>query len=453
MERVKVELENKLLEVKKNNEGLYYALNDSCLLTDYEYENGNWTNALQRALNEHEVVIIPSKSTPYVLDGPVLIPSNRRIVAQGGATVRLSEECKLLMLRNTNTADGTHMPITTPRNENISIEGGVWEEMCPHRLGYGRSGMYDEERSFFGVSTCMLFENINHLTLKNMTLRHCGGFGIQLGECSDVIIENILFDDCFADGVHVNGNVESIHIKNVRGEVGDDLVAFNMFDWQNSSINFGPCKNVICEDLELSSKSFYKALRIEPGIYTFDDGSTIDCSLTNAIFRRIKGIKTFKLYCQTPIYSPTIPAEMADVGSGDNILFEDIEINLDSPIDKLDGYVTSSPIKGSFAGFELGLNVKNLYIKNVDIKLNREEYPYSYLLCIGPKSARGENAIEFFDPCFSSVAENVYLEKITINGKVVDDITPYVREIEFNALYDDIPSTGYGKINNLVYKK
>lgn len=453
MDKFKLELENMLLEVEKNNKELYSALCDKCMLTDYEPQNGIWTSAIQKALNEHEVVIIPSRSTPYVLDSSIFVPSNRRIIAEKGATVRLSGDCKLLMLRNTSTADGTHMPITAPRNENISIEGGVWEEMCPHRLGYGNSGRYDSKRSFFGVSTCMLLENINHLTLRNMTFRHCGGFGVQIGECNDVIIENIFFDNCFADGVHVNGNVENIHIKNVYGEVGDDLVAFNMFDWQNSSINFGPCKNVICEELELSASSHYKALRIEPGIYTFDDGSTVDCSLTNAIFRHVRGINTFKLYCQTPVYSPTIPAEKADVGSGDNIIFEDIEIDLDSPIDKLGGYVTSDPVTGSFAGFELGSNIKNLYLKDIKIKLYRDKYPYSYLICIGPKSARGENGIEFFDPCFSSVVENVYLEGITINGEVVDDISPYVKEIEFNNLYDDILATGYGKINNLVYKK
>ena len=445
------ELEALLDDVKRENESHYSALTKSARLTDY-LPNGNyWTEALQKALNENEIVIIPPRDEPYLLDNKVIVPSNRRIIATG-ATIRLSYDCKLVMLHNEDVADGTHMPITKKRSENILIEGGVWEEECPHRLGYGRSGKNDESRSFYGVSTCMLLENINHLTLKNMTFRKCGGFGVQIGDCKDVIIENIKFESCFADGLHINGNVENIYIKNVSGEVGDDLVAFNMFDWQNSSINFGPCKNVICENLELSKNSYYKALRIEPGIYTYANGDTVDCSLTNAIFRQIRGIKTFKLYCQTPPYSPTIPQERADVGSGDNILFEDIEIDLDSPIDLLDGYVNNDPIKGSFAGFELGLNVKNLYIKNVDIKLHREKYPFSYLMCIGPKSARGNNGIEYFDPCFSSTAQNVYLENIRVNGKSPTDIMPYIREIEFNALYDDISATGYGKIKNVIYK-
>ena len=452
MENIKNNIEVLLKTVAENNKVLYSSLTDCVRLTDYKSNNGVWTEALQKALNEHQTVIIPSSVEPYYLDNSVLIPSNRRIIAEAGATIRLTDTTNVLMLRNTNTANGTHKKITTPRNTNISIEGGRWEDWCPHRMGYGNSGKYDEERSFYGVSTCMLLENIDNLTLKNMVFKNCGGFCVQIGEAKNIIIENIIFENCFADGIHVNGNVENIHIKNVRGEVGDDLVAFNMFDWQDSAINFGPCKNAICEDLTLSQNSHYKAIRIEPGVYTFDDGSTVDCSLTNAIFRRINNIKTFKLYCQTPPYFPGNNPEKADVGSGDNIFFEDISIDLDSPIDKIGGYITNDKITGSFAGFELGLNVKSIYFKNISLTLHREKYPYSYLICIGPKSVRFENGAEVFDPYFSSVAENIYLENITINGEKPKDITEYIKEITFDNLYSDIPSTASGKIKNIIYK-
>ena len=159
----------------------------------------------------------------------------------------------------------------------------------------------------------------------------------------------------------------------------------------------GPCENVICQDLTLSPKSGYKALRIEPGIYTFDDGTEVDCSLTRAIFRRISGIKTFNLYCQTPVYSPSSPPEKAGVGSGDLIFFEDIKIDLDSPIDLLNDYVTSNPVTGSFGAFELGLNIKRLFLERIDLTLHREKYPYSYLVCIGPKSVRLSDGREVFD--------------------------------------------------------
>ena len=452
MEKIKKDIVSALKSVALENEALCYGLTDTCKLTDYAPRGKIWTQALQAALNEHERVIIPKNDEPYLIDGSVLIPSNRHIIAEDGAVIRIHESSHVLLMRNTLTADGTHMPICGERNKNITIEGGLWQEWCPHRMGYGGSGMYDGARSFFGVSTCMLFNNMDNLTLRNMTFEHCGGFAVQLGDISRVIIENIRFIDCYADGIHVNGNTSLIHIRDVRGEVGDDLVALNMYDWQNSSVNFGPCDHVICEDLELAKSSFYKAIRIEPGIYTYKDGSQIDCSLTNAIIRRVEGIKTFKLYCQTPPYGIGKEPEAAAVGSGDNIFFEDIKINLDAPIDLLDEYVNSHPVKGSFAGFELGLNVKNLYVKNIDITLYRDIYPLSYLMCIGPKSVRFEDGTEVFDPYFSSVAENVYLENITVNGKAPVDISPYVKEISFDRLYEDIPSTASGKIKNLYYK-
>ena len=452
MEDFRNELEELLARVKNENARLCASLCDEVYLTDYNPRGNIWTDALQSALDEHERVIIPPSSEPYIIDNSIIIPSGRHIIALDGATIRLFDGVRVLMMRNSNTSDGTHLPISTPRNENITIEGGVWEDWCTRRLGYGNSGMYDTERSFFGVSTYMLLENIDHLTLRNMTFKNCGGFAVQIGEASNIVIEKIRFIDCFADGLHINGNVESVYISDVSGEVGDDLVAFNMFDWQDSSINFGPCKNVICEGLELSPQSHYKALRIEPGVYTFDNGESVDCSLTNAIFRRVSGINTFKLYCQTPPYSPKAEPERAGVGSGDNILFEDIKIDLDTPIDKLDEYMNSDPIKGTFAGFELGLNAKRIYLKNISIVLHRDKYPLSYLACIGPKSARFSDGVEVFDPYFSSRVDELYLEGITINGERPSDITPYLKEIEFDHLYDDIPSTGCGKFGKIIYK-
>ena len=445
-------IENLLENVKKENQRLSASLCDKCYLTDYSPCGDIWTSALQNALNEHEIIIIPKGEKPYIIDNSILVPSNRHIIAECGATIELATGVRVLMVRNTNTEDGTHYPITSPRNENITIEGGIWQEWCQHRMGYGSSGMYDENRSFFGVSTCMLLENVENLTLKNMTFKNCGGFGVQLGEAKNVVIESITFEKCFADGIHVNGNVENLYISDIKGYVGDDLVALNMFDWQNSSINFGLCKNVIVQDLELSLDSHYKALRIEPGLYTFKNGKVVDCSLTNAIFRRIKNIKTFKLYCQTPIYAPNEEPEPTDVGSGDNIYFEDIKIDLDEPIDKFNEYLNGDKTIGTFAGFELGLNVGNIYFKNIDITLHRDIFPESYLMCIGPKSIRLEDGCEVFDPYFSSVAENVYFENVTVNGKKPDDISPYVKEIVFDRLYSDIASSGSGKIKNIIYR-
>ena len=218
------------------------TLTRSCKLTDYAREvytvtvDGEerivWTRALQRAIDENEVVEIPASDTPYDLDGSVLIDGNCKIVAYG-ATVRLLPEISVLMLRNRNVKNGMYEQTVTgaDTNENIAIFGGTWEESRQRRLGYGKSGMFDEKRSMYGVSTCMLFSNVKTLLLKDLTFRHTAGFSVQIGNARDISIQNIVFDDCFADGIHVNGNTENIAVRNLSGHVGDDLIALNMYDW------------------------------------------------------------------------------------------------------------------------------------------------------------------------------------------------------------------------------
>lgn len=87
---MKDKIEKLLLSVANENKELYSSLTDSVSLTNYKSNNGIWTEAFQQALNEHEIVIIPSSPEPYYLDSSVLIPSNRRIIAEKGATIRLT---------------------------------------------------------------------------------------------------------------------------------------------------------------------------------------------------------------------------------------------------------------------------------------------------------------------------------------------------------------------------
>ena len=121
MEDFRNELEELLARVKDENARLCASLCDEVYLTDYNPRGNIWTDALQSALDEHERVIIPPSSEPYIIDNSIIIPSGRHIIALDGATIRLFDGVRVLMMRNSNTADGTHLPISTPRNENITI--------------------------------------------------------------------------------------------------------------------------------------------------------------------------------------------------------------------------------------------------------------------------------------------------------------------------------------------
>lgn len=442
------------------------ALTREAFLTDYvshirtgmqdDTEIRIWTDAFRAALAENEIVRIPASAEPYYVDDSITIPSNRRIFAEDGAVIRQMKGVRVLMFRNEHTADGTHAPISASvRDCNIAICGGRWEESNTGRAGYGRTGMYDMERSFYGVSTCMFFNNMDGLTLTDLTFVHTAGFSVQMGDITNVLIDNITFIECFADGLHINGNTENVRITNVRGQVGDDLVALNMYDWQNSSVDFGPMKTVLCENLDLSADSHYKAMRIEPGVYYYDDNSSVDCGLYDAIIKNVRGINTFKLYYQTPAYKIVGgEPERGGPGSGDYLFFEDIRIDLNAPIDGFREYTESDPVRGAFAGFEFGADIGHLFFENIDLTLYPEKYPYSYLFCVGPKSCvTGNGTVEVFDPYVSCEVGTVELTDIRVNGVQPDDIAPYIRAVTFDNINNDNRSTGSGTIANVVYHK
>ena len=443
--------------MEKENKKKISSLRKRALLTDYahlarESKCGKvWTEALRAALRENEIVEIPTGRETYYIDDTVVIPSNRRIEAWR-AVLCLTPECRVLMFRNEHVKDGAKAPIDSSDCDcNISISGGCFAESRTERAGYGASGRYSEREEFFGVSTCMLFNNIENLTLENVTFRNTAGFAVQIGDAKNCIFENVWFQNCFADGLHINGCSENIVARHIYGEVGDDLVALNAYDWQNSSVNFGTIKNVLCEHLNLSPLSRYKALRFEPGIYTYADASTVDCSLENIIIKDVIGIKTFKMYLQTPPYKIGGERESGSPGTIDNFFFENIRIDLTGPIDAFPEYVKGDRVRGVFAAFELGANIGSITFENVDFKHHSEEFPLSYLVCIGPKSiVSGGN--EVFDPYVNSRAEKLIFKNITVNGEEPADIRPLLREIAFFNVNGDVESSGKGEISESIYE-
>ena len=458
MDKKKQEILNAVSAMRARRADAENALSDRVSLWEYRAlvrttdEGEIWTAALAKALREHEIVMIPAREEPYYIDDTVTIPSGRKIEADG-AVVSLTGDCRVLMLRNEHTKNGTHAPIDPAlpdRDRSITIRGGVWAEKNTGRAGYGRTGKYDPERSFYGVSTLFFFNNLDGLTLENLTFSHTAGFSVQTGDLTDGIFAHIRFEECYADGLHLNGQSENLWISDIRGEVGDDLVALNMYDWQNSSVDFGPTRNVLCEDLVLAPQSPYHALRIEPGMYFYDDGTSVDCGLYGAVFRRVRGIGTFKLYFQTPRYRIGEAPERGEVGSADDLYFEDIEIDLDRPIDGFREYLEGDPVRGAFGAFELGADIGHITFENIDLVRYEKRYPNSRLVVCGPKSVR-EGEYEIFDPFLSCTVGEMTFRDIRVNGYPAEDLSVLLREVSFDDINGDGHSTASGTVRRIVW--
>jgi hypothetical protein len=199
------------------------GLKDAASLADYARlavrANGTnvWTAALQTALREHEIVRIPAAAEPYYIDASVLVPSNRRVEAYG-ATVALLPGTRTLMLRNEHAPDGTLAPVPADsRDRNIAIVGGRWEDWTRRRLGYGATGCFDlaprKVGAHYGVSTLFYFGNCDDVLVRDVTFAHTSAFAVQSGDGARHGYERIRFESCYADGLHLNGNLENVHVR------------------------------------------------------------------------------------------------------------------------------------------------------------------------------------------------------------------------------------------------
>ena len=437
------------LEAKRKNCDAASRLTDSVVLTEYRHLTSEgvhgtvWTRALQTALDEHEIVIIPASQHIYWLDGTIIVPSNRRIEASG-ATIRLVPEFPYIMMCNKHIHDGTRAPIdTSDRDMNISIHGGNWEESYTVR---GKRRLNAEhKKNFKGVQTCMLFNNLDHLTITDVTFAHATSFCVQIGDLTDGVFENFNFISCYADGLHVNGNCENLYVKNFRGHVGDDLVALNMYDWIGSSINYGPANNIYCENIISAPDSKAKMMRLQPGIFKFENGTLIDCSLTNVYVKHARGIFEYKLYFQSPRYRLGEKPEGEGAGSADNIFFEDIEIIAQRP-----WYPDENDEKrGHFGMFFSNSNVGYLSLKNIQYTTTPSISSKTHLIAIGPMSCRRDDK-EVFDPYVSATLDILELEDIFVNGKRATEITDLIKIIEFDNVNEDGFSSGKGKVNHVI---
>ena len=416
-----------------------------------DYKDGKIvTAAFNYALKNYSEITVPKGK--YYIDEPLIVYSDTAITAENGAEIIVKKGVKTLLLRNASVIDGSDykIPSAAPTDENICVRGGVWAEENDERLGYGESGRLDLSEDFKGVSTCFLFSGVKNLVLENLVFRSTAGFAVQLGRVRNLTIENIEFKNCFADGLHINGGVNGGSIKNLFGHTEDDLIALNAYDWDNSTINFGAIENLSIDGVKSDgAANSHKSVRLQAGVYPYKDGEKEDCYIKNLSIKNVVGAATFKMYLQTPAYTVR-PEKTVGVGRIENVTFENIETDTTEPVDKQPNYLNGDKITGNFAAFEVGSFVKNLRFKNVKVKLNREKYPDSYFMTVGPKSQYiAEKHLELFDPYVSCTVDGVSYSGVYINGVLCGDLTPYIKQVAFDNLYPSELPFGKGEIFNI----
>lgn len=175
-------------------------------------------NAIQRAIRAGaDYVTIPAGK--YLLGDTLRLPSHTRLYLNANAEMIMGNGVG-------KTID--HFLVTNDHDaSDILIDGGIWNgNNCGNpRVDYRNRMLYH------GVTVG--FRHMEHLILRNMTLRDSEGFHMRLNFVRHFLVENITFDDIHIrpnqDGVHIAGGCEDGVIKNIRGcgasAPNDDMVA------------------------------------------------------------------------------------------------------------------------------------------------------------------------------------------------------------------------------------
>ncbi len=201
------------------------------------------TLAIQAMLDTGaRLVELPQAEVCYLVSEPLRLHSYQELRLPRYCTVRMADKANRRILTNADTEGGNH---------HITVSGGIWDcnNMGQTRNplifgGFDMPGCKDmgvifspdgcvySEGRYDGVG--MHFYNVEHLVLRDLTLKDPVTFACMLDRVSYFTVENIEFDfnhgnpyPANMDGIHCNGNCHFGTIRNLHGATYDDLVALN----------------------------------------------------------------------------------------------------------------------------------------------------------------------------------------------------------------------------------
>jgi len=347
-----------------------------------------WTAAIQAALDEHPVVRLPYRPQPYYIDAPLILHSGNRLYLDEGTEIRLKPGTNTCMARNEHVVSGQRGPVSVgvEADERIVITGGIWSTLATsHAQSNGNHrGRVDQQDSAPGAHGTILLHNVRNVLASDLTIRMCRPFGVQVGNCCEFCVQNIRYEDHRRDGVHVEGPAQWGIVRQLAGVTGDDMVALNAWDWRDYSVTFGPIHHVLVEGIwgcampeHTTGENPYvpdgtAEIRLLAGTKRFADGSSVDCDITDCVFRDIHNVRTCKMYDQPNIGEPD--TDYADpIGKMVRLFFRDVHI----------GRATPEPT------FQVAANIRGMSVRDVYLGFDPDAdpaHPYK-LIGVGPMSA------------------------------------------------------------------
>ena len=390
-----------------------------------------WTAAFQAALAQRHTLHIPSRPLPYYIDAPLILKSGDSLTADKDAEIRLKPGTNTCMVRNENIRGFGDRPVPadTQPDTGITIEGGIWTTLVlgPQVTNGNVRGASSQVNPVPGTHGVILLQNVRRVLVKNLTVRQSKAFAVHLGNVSEFRVEGIRLDRHWRDGVHVNGPASHGVIRDVRGESHDDTISIAAWDWRNYAASFGPIHHLQIEKISgvPEKPNSADAIRLLPGVKRFEDGTTLDCTISDVVLQDISDIREFKLYDQPNLEHGRDKDYSAALGTLRNIKLQNLTFTRPGVI-------------------QIAAEVDGLSVEGVDFQFTPparyrliEIGPMSQTYSFGPDPSQ---KVEIFSPDRDVTVRGFQLGKVSIEGELLNDADA---EARFLQVKDQQPNPDY----------
>ena len=203
------------------------------------------------------------------------------------------------------TGAPTHYFLYAKDCENLAITG-LGRIHGNEEIFYGEENPWHIEGLFYPRSPMLFLENVDHLTIRDVTLEKSAFWTVHMVGCRDVLIEgirilnNMRMANC--DGIDPD-HCQNVRIANCHLECADDCIVFKN---TLAAMHYGPCENITVTGCTMTSSS--AAIKF---------GSESEDLFRNIIIEN----------CVVYDSNRGISLQLRDKGSIENVIFQNITVS------------------------------------------------------------------------------------------------------------------------------
>ena len=332
---------------------------------------------IQNKLKLNTNINIKSKNNDnYIIKNTIQIDNNNSITLDNNT-----------VLKNASLSNMIRKKENVDRLQNIKLSGGIYN--------------YNNQSAGGNNLHTIFIHKCDDLFIEKLQVLNSSKYAFLLADINRGTIRDITLDTS-SDGIHFQPPLKNILVENIKGTTHDDMVAITIGDFEAYNTSVGDVDDIVIRNIQPNNSMRALKLCGQNG-YKFK----------NILMEQVYGstfYEGFYLRTDGPILNDftadTITLKDINVKTGgDNFplvkLWTDTQMNIDTLIlenIKHDGYLFDIRGAGNWS-----VNIKNLYLKNIDLSMTSNENILKYFAFIG----------------VNVTIENLYIDNVNIDSNKI----------------------------------